>query len=259
MKLKITALLVAGFFLMVACGGGKEGPAEPDAGKEEVVETAASLLEKGQKEFDAEQHNLASQSLNRLLEEFPDAEETTKAKELIKEAEEILDYRKTETERIQAQETADLIAALAKVPGEGYDHYYDADVYDIEGSKVYLTFRWSGSGQANIRFVIDHYYGADLSTLSIQRYTMKVGEQPYPIIPRMDQLSTEKQGESVREILDTRPSMAHRGMIEAIVTADKVVLIAEGDERNEERELTAEEKDGLKNVMTAFISIGGIW
>lgn len=258
MKIKITALIVAGFFIFLSCGDkDKAQPAEQAA--EAEVETAAGLLEKGQKEFEAEQLVIALQTLNLLLEKYPDSDEVAKAKELIKEAEETIDFRRTDTERVQEQETAELIAALHKVPGEGYDYYYDGAVYEMEGSKVYLNFRWSGSGQANIRFVIDHYYSADQPPLGIKRYTMNVGAQPYPIIPRADQLVTEKQGDQVKESLDTRPSMAHRGMIEAIIAADKVVLVAEGENRNEERELTPEEKSGLDSVMTAFISIGGIW
>jgi hypothetical protein len=258
MKLKLAMLLAAGFLLTLSCGGGKE-EIKPAAAEAEVVETAATLLEKGQKESDAGRLNDAVQILNRLLEDFPEGDEVAKAEVLIAEVEKKLDMRRTETEKIQDQESSDLIAALRKVPGEGYDFYYDDAVYEMEGSKVYLSFRWSGSGQANIRFVIDHLYGADKPILTVKSYTMNVDGQPYPLNHRPDQVSMEKQGEFVKEALNTRPSMANRGMIEAIVEADQVVLVVEGENRSDERELTTEEKNGFESVMTAFIAIGGIW
>ena len=68
MKLILAMLLAAGFLLTLSCGGGKE-EIKP-AAEAEVVETAATLLEKGQKENEAGQLNDAVQTLSQLLEDF---------------------------------------------------------------------------------------------------------------------------------------------------------------------------------------------
>lgn len=256
MKLQIITITISGLFLLMSCGGDEEQ--KPTAVEEEEVTTAADLLERARREIYGEVFNDAIESLNELLKNYPDAEEATEAKELIEEAEAILATRVMEA-GTQAHQAEELIAKLLKVPGEEYDSYYDPTVYEMEESKVYLELRLSRSGEPVIRLAIDHYYSADEPTLGIERFTMKVGHQPFPIIPRANELTTETLGNQVKESLNTRPVFMHRGMIEAIITTDGVVLLAEAESRNEERELNPVEKQGLDNVLTAFTTLGGVW
>ena len=106
MKTKIIVLAISGLFLLMSCGGEEEQ--QPAAVVEEEVQTAASLLDVGQKKIDAGNLEDAVKTLNELLEEFPNADEAEKAKELITEAEEGLAAERMETERVQAKQVEEL-------------------------------------------------------------------------------------------------------------------------------------------------------
>ena len=140
---------------------------------------------------------------------------------------------------------------------EGKGLFYDKDVYELDDSKVFITFRWSGSDQPRVRMIIQNF--TDKEPLKIKTYKFIVDDVVTEFVPQVGLTTVEEVGGKIVETYDSRIRMNQMSMIEEMITADKAVAILEGEAGTIEREITGVEKAGIDNVIRAYLSIGGMW
>lgn len=261
MKVLGVIVIILWVATIFGCGGGKE-PTEPVIEIPQTPEELAQvLLDRAISEKSKRLPQLALDTLKLLIDQYPDTKQAEEAKTIIPELEETLESNLTVTESLQKGLDSDPFAEILRVDGQGeesgYGFYYDSETYEISGDKLYLVFRWSGSGQANVRMVIENR--SDEEALKIVKYQFSVDGNNMEFIPRADQVTIETVDDGVVETYNTRPTMAQRTLIEDIIASQTATLVVEGENASSERELTDIEKKGLAEVWTAFLSIGGIW
>ena len=250
------------FVVFWGCGNNEPVPVSESI---EPVKSAAlpdDMLKKAEKEKSQGLNQLALETYRKFLQDFPDSQKVPEVKTIISELEKQTGQATTNPFTSETTESKEvLFNKLIRIEGgeweEGKGLYYDKDVYEIEGSKVFITFRWSGTDQPRVRMVIQNF--TDKEPLTIKKYKFIVDDVVTEFSPQVGLTTVEEVGGKIVETYDSRIRMNQMSMIEEMITADKAVAIFEGEVGTIEREITGVEKAGIDNVIRAYLSIGGMW
>lgn len=90
-----------------------------------------------------------------------------------------------------------------------------------------------------------------LRKLSMLGYTVKTDNNSYTFSPEGD-IQSGQEGRIIWEWFDQKYAEKEHEMIEDILSSDSAELILIGSKGNFEREITADEKEALKNILEAY-------
>ena len=250
------------FIIFFGCGNSDPDPVAKSADPGEPVSLADDMLEKAEKEKSQGLNQLALETYRKFLQDFPDSEKASEVKIIISELEKQAGQATTNPFTSETTESKEaLFNKLIRIEGgegeEGKGLFYDKDVYELDDSKVFITFRWSGSDQPRVRMIIQNF--TDKEPLKIKTYKFIVDDVVTEFSPQVGLTTVEEVGGKIVETYDSRIRMNQMSMIEEMITADKAVAILEGEVGTIEREITGVEKAGIDNVIRAYLSIGGMW
>jgi hypothetical protein len=141
---------------------------------------------------------------------------------------------------------------------EGITWYFDPSVYNLAQSKVELYIGQREEGPPWLRFKIYHRYGSDLSWLFIDSYVFKIDGERFQVTPKFDQIRRDDGNGAKWEWYDNW-ARDWKPLVNRLISGDTALLRCDGDSRVVDRTITTLEKSGLRNVLDAFISMGGEW
>lgn len=122
----------------------------------------------------------------------------------------------------------------------GRDHIYS--YIGTQGDKAWLR-------------IYLYYLGKDW--LFIEKYIVMADGQRWEITPKIGEVERDNGTYAIWEWVDLYADPEHVQMLAAIADADKAMIRYQGDQRNLDREISAEEKAIIATTLAAFEQLGG--
>jgi tetratricopeptide (TPR) repeat protein len=230
---------------------------------EEITAAPDRLLAVAVASFENGDFEQAIEDAEYLLELRPESAEADDAQALIAQAHDAIaeQQRLAEEERLRQQRAreARIDTAQASLHSErdevrSITWYYDRTIYNQTGSTVSVYMGEQGLDRW-LRFKIFHSYSSDRSWLFVDRFTFNIDGTLYTITPEYDEIKRDNAYSRMWEWYDASAT-DHLDIVNAIMDSDRVILRLSGDTRVDDRDLTAAERQGIINVVTAFLETG---
>jgi hypothetical protein len=139
--------------------------------------------------------------------------------------------------------------------GKGFTWYYDKNTPKNKNTNcIFLYFGKKSNERPWLRFRIQ--YAAD-DQLFIQGYTIKTENSSYRINVKPAEVETNNTGRESWECYDTGMTPSLYVIVNAIIYSETATISYIGKQYYDERTITENEKQELKNVLSAFKAAGG--
>ena len=225
---------------------------------------ADKLLTQAKTQIESKDFVSAQQALETLIQKHPKSEQVKEAKLLlpkieqgIKEKEEATQAAKLEAEKAEKVRLANATKKLRTQYDDvkGITWYYDRSTPQYTNyNSFHIYMGKEKDGKPWLRFRIQ--YTAD-DWLFIQSYIIKTDNSSYTIETTYGEVETDNGSGGIWEWFDVPMDNTKYSIIKDIIDSKSVKLRYNGKQYYKDRFLSSTEKQGLKNVLDAYESLGG--
>lgn len=223
------------------------------------------LLTEAKSQYESGDMKKLKKTLDTITKKHPDTNEEKQVKALVDKLQKQLDAKKAaekaEAEKLAAEEKKRKEAAVASMR-KVVDDVTGTTQYSDKTSPKYINengfnlfFAMSEGSDIPVLYARFQYTGDNW--LFIHKYTIRVDDTTYTINPSYSEVNRDNQIGGVWEYYATLVDGEMYEIINAIINSNKTVIRSQGDERHQDRTVTAQEKQALKNVLDAFKAMGG--
>ncbi|BFH61933.1 hypothetical protein [Paenibacillus azoreducens] len=282
MNLYKTAITIAIISLLTGCGSGSAAIKEELASTKETLTRLQSENESLKKELDDLKYGpetllkeansyFASGDIKKLKKtqetiskKYPGSGEENKIRALTEKLQKQIDDRaqqeKKEAEKQAAEEKKRQAVATAEMRKRtddvtGYTVFEDKTSPEYINENGFYAFFAQGNDGVPILYARFQYTGD--SWLFINNYTIKADDKIYEISPKYSDVHRDNDGGEVWEYYSTAVNKDVYEIINAVIKSNKTIIRSQGNERKQDRTVTAKEKAALQHVLDAYRAMGG--
>lgn len=230
---------------------------------DEIKNGPERLLNEAKASIDRSDMVSSKANLEKIISKHSSSKEYKEAQKLlvkvnqsIKDENDLKEKQAAEKAKIEKERLANAVKKLRTSVDDmkGITWYYDKSTpknNDVNSFHIYMGKK--GSGIPWLRFSIQ--YKSD-DWLFIEKYLIKTDNNSYTIYADRDVERDNGYG-GIWEWYDTQMTQELYDIIKDIIDSKNVRLRSEGKQYYKDRQITAKEKQGLKNVLDAYESLGG--
>jgi hypothetical protein len=251
--------------LLFGCGGAEKTEDEKQKNKTEYAKVkSGKLLDQAKIYIDKKDFIKAKTELQNLLDKYPDSEKAAEAKQLLPiavkgAAEQHLTNAKAKVERQTAEKEAH--ANVTKKLRSEFDDIKEITWYYDKGTPKFtnvnnlcLYIGKKKTGEPWLRFRIQ--FTAN-NWLFIQSYEIKTDKNSYSIPTSHGQIERDHGSGGIWEWYDVLVDNKLYTMLNDVANSKTVKLRHNGKQYKSDRTLSEKEKQGLQNILEAYLLLGG--
>lgn len=255
------SLTLSCILFLFSCGGTSQSEYNnPNKTQTNVEVTPEKLLSQAKVNIEHKYYNFAMTKLEELVNKHPDTEQAKEAKKLFSIVQKKMKAKQTAEANKLDNETKKLDNATKKLRKE-YDDIKEITWYYDKGTpktyyKDYLNLYISKekTGMPSLLFHIQYTSG---KWLFIESYIIKTDNNSYSISPSYGEIERDNSSGSIVEWYDVAMNQKIYNMVKDIASSKKVKLRCNGEHYYNDRLLSKEEKEGIKNVLEGYRILGG--